>query len=320
METSQVTTDSNMTSSEESTQQIILLPLQIACDCLRVAFGALALAANGLMIAAFTRYPSLRTKTNTLLINLCITDSLAGICNLNVPLVHYAVADNDIILKLHQFLFVLTSFGEVTALLLIGVERYLHIVHPVKYSNRVTTKRLLKVISVSWVVLLLIAVNITLKAPKSIYEFFEHSVNAVLVALVIWLQVLMLSILYLAVYWHARKHLNTHVHPHGIPINMSYRYRLFKMTAIIFSVYAVSNGPALLSGTLVAAKLIHPADYVKYCFDINRVFYALQTWINPIIYAWKNKQIKIAFRKLLHLQTSSSASMNVPNIALNHLN
>ena len=311
-----VTMDSEETSTSDNTYHYVIMPLQITCDCLRACFGALALASNSLMIAAFIRYPSLRTKTNILLINLSIIDCMAGIVNLSVPLVHYVVADDGIITKVYFFLLGVSSFGEVTALLLIGGERYLHVAHPLKYSSLVTLKRIIKVLLGSWTVLLLMVTIISLNSENIADKFLNHSGDIIPLIMSIWVQVLIISTLYSATYLYVRKHFHR-VHPHGIPVNMSYRYRLFKMTTIIVSVYMISIGPSLVSGTLVAVKVLEPKEYLTYCLDISRVFFTIQTWINPMIYAWKNKQLRVAFRKLLRLQTSSPAVINQPNIGIN---
>ncbi len=304
--------DDNVTSLENIVPTLppVIMPLQITCDCLRVLFGLLALASNGLMIAAFIRYQDFQTMSNIFLVNLCVVDCIAGLTNLNIPVIQYIADPDGILFKLHVDFAVLSSTGESTALFLIGIERYVHIVKWQRYTEIMTMERVVKVIIGFWILMALISVLFILKADLSKQGIITNFSSAG--ATLLGVSILGLLVLYTTIFRFATRKMSQSVQP--IPSNTSECYRMFKKTAIVLAAYILFSIPSVISAILVSIEVLSPVFYVVYLININRVIYTCQTWINPIIYASKDKKLKAAFRKLLHIHDTMPTSGGISNV------
>ncbi len=285
---------------------LVILPLQITCTCVRFCFGIMSLVSNGLMIVAFIKYEDLRSVANAMLINLCVVDCLMGLANIINPISQHLLVDNRAVFLVVQYMLMICSIGEVTALLLVGIDRYLHLLHSSKYTALLTPKRTAGVILGFWLVLLLFGIPVTFKAEDEYnerqVEYYDIDSDFIVMFNAFWLQVIALVGLYTIIFWKVKKVLYNTVQPSSGATGFTHRYRIFKMTVIVLGVYVLSVGPLLICMTLILIGILPPETYILYILDICFAFYNLQIWINPMIYAWKDKKLNKAFRKLLHLK------------------
>ena len=125
-------------------------------DAALILLSLAIITTNTLVVFLFVRKYQLRTKTNTLLLSLAVSDILMGA--LGIPLY---IACNSLYITpvcvtaatIYRFIATSTIFH----ILAITIERYISVIHPLKYFAIVTRNRIMKVILFVWAISLFIA-------------------------------------------------------------------------------------------------------------------------------------------------------------------
>lgn len=128
----------NNSSSKTDLEQVEFLPLSLI-----VTFSFMCLlivAVNGLVIFLIHKKESLKTLTNMFLASLALSDLMSGL--LGIPLfVICLVRDVIKVCVSSAIFFRLTAISSVCHVLLIACDRYVFIVHYMKYNSLATKRR-----------------------------------------------------------------------------------------------------------------------------------------------------------------------------------
>ena len=81
-----------------------------------------------------------------------------------------------------------------------------------------------------------------------------------------------------------------------------------KMASIILGVYFGTYLPKLI--IIPFAKTGAP-QWTRYATSVAQWILHINSWINPWLYAWKNKDFKEAFQKILRLNTTTVQAINI---------
>ena len=128
---------------------------EVDYDTCLIILSVLVVGINVLVLTLFARRRYLRTKTNTLLASLAVSDLMMGL--FGIP---SAIACNALVLdpKLSPVLcygsvvtFRFISISTILHIFTITIERYISVVYPFRYIVIATRKRILVTISVVWV-------------------------------------------------------------------------------------------------------------------------------------------------------------------------
>ena len=286
--------------------------------------GTLASIVNALMIVVFVRNPQLRSVSNALLVNLCCLDSVGAIYFITSPIENYVLANQSAFVKFRYFLFYIWLYGELMSLLVIGIERYIHILHHIKHSTLVTMPHTIKFLAIFWSGLLLIGgLSIWLEGDMRIdnpADYFTSNVFQKRLVMA-WLIMIALVSFYIILFKKAKNKLLS-ANPNS---SMVVQFRVYKVAAIVLGMYIITVLPNLIFATLMQLAVISPTTYIRYCRDINLTFLSIQAWVNPFIYAWRDKKLNQAFRKVFGLPSPSIApAINMapvtPQICINEGN
>lgn len=130
--------------------------LDLLYDSFLGVLSVLIIIVNVLILCVFVHKPQIRTKTNCLLASLAASDLSMGL--IGIPMYISSVVTDISWLRItaniaYRFIAVSTMFH----ILAITVERYVFIIHPMKYVNVVKRGRLYCLIGVIWVFSLSIA-------------------------------------------------------------------------------------------------------------------------------------------------------------------
>ena len=112
---------------------------------------AITLLGNALTIIVFIKFPNLRRTSNWFLVSLAVSDLLSGIMMvLHVPDFNACdVIAEDLVTSLSH----LTVMTSLVHLLLIAIDRYIAIAHPLHYDSRMTPKRAGILIASTWIII-----------------------------------------------------------------------------------------------------------------------------------------------------------------------
>ncbi len=90
-------------------------------------------------------------------------------------------------------------------------------------------------------------------------------------------------------------------------INNKPRGNITKMLSIILGVYLFCTLPAFISGVLINYMYGKGPVFLFYLDFINAIIYWSQSYLNAGIYAWKSKDFRRAFKKLLGMKPNDVA-------------
>ena len=139
----------NNSSSKTDQEQIEFLPVSLV---VALSFMCLLIVAvNGLVIFLIHKKKSLRTITNMFLTSLALSDLMSGL--LGIPLLVICLAKDVIKVCVSSAIFFrLTAISSVCHVLLIACDRYIFIVHYMKYHSLATKRRAIIAIISVWLV------------------------------------------------------------------------------------------------------------------------------------------------------------------------
>ncbi|KAG7212726.1 hypothetical protein KM043_012993 [Ampulex compressa] len=126
-----------------------------------------------ILVVTFSR--RLRSITNFFLANLAVADFCVGIFCVYQTLTNYLMHSwqlGDFLCKVYMFVHALSYTASILILVVVCIERYLAIVHPIKCRSMLTRSRLRAVIGVVWIIAAVYA------APRFLYvETFRNRLN-----------------------------------------------------------------------------------------------------------------------------------------------
>ena len=129
--------------------------------CLGTVVALIILIFNGLTIAAIWRTRQLRTPTNLLILNMCISDFGVGLTAIyyfllhSVPSLATLINDEPIFCLVSMYMVHVMFLASAASVLMVGLERCLVITNPLRYDVIVTTRRVAILALFSWIVILL---------------------------------------------------------------------------------------------------------------------------------------------------------------------
>uniref|UniRef100_A0A8C9VV84 G protein-coupled receptor 101 n=1 Tax=Scleropages formosus TaxID=113540 RepID=A0A8C9VV84_SCLFO len=305
-------TRKNTTSTSTSTAVKMALISAIMCTSL---FG------NVLVLLVFQRKPQLLHVANRFVLNLLLADLLQTV--LVMPFAVAAAVPSVWPLdgRLCQVLVVLMhlfAFAGVNTIIVVSVDRYLAIIHPLSYPTRMTPHLGTNLIAGTWLVSVL-------QSTPPLYGWgaigFDRrhgacavlwsssaSYSALLSALSFWLPAAIMLACYWMVFRAARRQ-NALVHPihsgHQQDPNATtatahrgfqYHCKAARVVFIIMASYVLSMGPYSVVGTVAAHS--HSA-VPPWLASLALVLFFLQCCVHPYIYGYMHRSVRKEFAALL---------------------
>ena len=264
----------------------------------------LTITGNGFIIFLVCSRRNLRTKTNAFIVSLAVADFCVGLGV--IPSLFACKVTNTCHWPDYWFSWVniirlLFSHTSVVNLCGLVLDRFIAIVHPLKYITLMTRPRIIQVISCSWV--LPISFNV-LKVTLYTFFFFKT-----LPVPFIWLSIIFFEFLPSAVLMLFFVSMIFHVHRHGrsarivaeqLRFNHHMSFKIHQersaviMMGLVTGVFLVCYGMYLRCSFTI---LFHTTS----CNDENYKipFLVLNSAINPLVYAFFKRDIKKEFKRLV---------------------
>ena len=262
----------------------------------------LAIIGNGFTIFLVCSRRNLRTKANAFIVSLAVADFCVGLSV--IPSMFFC---SDIITNTcHRselwIMNIRLLFSSASAVNLCGLvlDRFIAIVHPLKYITLMTRPRIIQVISFSWV--LPVSFNVL---KVTLYKFYFKTLPVPFIWLSIiffeFLPSVVLILCFVSTIFHLRRHgQSARIVAKQLRFNHQMSFKIHHersaviMMGLVIGVFLVCYGMYLRCSFTI---LFHTTS----CKDENYKipFLVLNSAINPLVYAFFKRDIKKEFKRLL---------------------
>ena len=274
-----------------------LIAMSVAVTVWNGMLLLVALVANGLVCIAILKNNELRLKTsNTLLLLLSMSDFFVGFAVQPMYLLRRLLELQDryicLVMVIYRVLWHLSIGTSFLILCFIACERYIALFFTFKYNQIITVSRLILFTGffvASWT---LFVISRFLGLTTGKYYATATSFIIIFVAIIIFV--------YVRIYRLARRH---HSQIHCIPQHsstMARESKVTKTTAYIVGSVLTCYSPLLVS--LVAVKFFPAEVFHYYVFPVTDCMVFCNSSLNPLIYCWRNADLRRCVVKLLKIQ------------------
>ncbi|XP_052097221.1 adenosine receptor A1-like [Mytilus californianus] len=300
----------NTTSLEEDYENLNK-NLDVIFGVISLVITPLVIGGNALVIISLFKFRRLRTTTNMFIGSLALSDFLLGLLTLPMYALFYLNTGMNKWKYLCLFKYssvILSMSSSLINLVVIAVDRYIAILHPLKYQILMTKQRAKKIIICVWIYHGIIGSlpsfgwNNYDKYNGTVCDFFvvlPQAYSLFTAPTTILVGLLISLYLYCHIYKVAREHNKKMVERKGTQLNRQFSKdtKSAKAMVIILFFFFIFWVPFMLAGPLKYVKI------AKNLFNIIKNF-ALSlamcnSAINPFMYCWLRKDFKCAFQDLI---------------------
>ena len=260
---------------------------------------------NGLTIAAVAKYNKLQTITNAGIVNLAVSDFLVGL----EILISGALGGLGHTKVICIFSVVMLSISMSVSLQTLGfvtVDRFVAIVKPLRYEAIVTRKVVLISLIAIWAWPVILAQGFIFwhhfdeTGGLCRLEIFPLPLAVLCMIVPICVITPLIIIMYIKIfavaYQHSKKiHAMQNLDGHDSTMR---NVKAAKVLAIVVGAFGVSWLPFLTACTIQICTQIRSLE-ILWFNDITLQLVIINSSLNPLIYAWKNEELRTQFRKML---------------------
>ena len=260
----------------------------------------LAIIGNGFTIFLVCSRRNLRTKTNAFIVSLAVADFCVGLSV--IPSLFACDITNTCERPQHlrswvnilRWLFSNTSVVNLCGLVL---DRFIAIVHPLKYITLMTRPRIIQVISLSWVL------PVSFNVLKVTLYFKTLPVPFIWLSIILFkfLPSVVLMLFFVSMIFHVRRHGRSArivakqlSFNHQVSFKTQHEKSAVIMMGLVIGVFLVCYGMHLRCSFTILFQTTS-------CKDENYKIpvLALNSAINPLVYAFFKRDIKKEFKRLV---------------------
>lgn len=283
----------------------------------------IGLFGNALVVTVVAGNKHLRSTTNFLIINLAIADLLFIIFCVPFTATDYVLTSwpfGDIWCKIVQYLIVVTAYASVYTLVLMSLDRFLAVVHPIQSMSIRTEQNALIAIVLTWFVILLSSVPVYISHGEISYDFDDqwqtacyfleydplnrpdgYNKPAFQVTFFATSYVIPLALI-CGLYLCMLMRLWRGVAPGGHVSAESRRgkKRVTRMVVIVVVIFAVCWFPIQIILVLKSLQLWNMNNTTVMVQIVSQVLAYMNSCVNPILYAYLSENFRKAFRKVIY--------------------
>ena len=294
--------------------------VKFTCDIVNAAIlltvMPVILGGNFMVTIAVIRFRKLRTSMNMLIASLAIADILVGFPSIPLYVVYYIkgeVLNKFKYLCLTRYASVVASMsGSIISLTFVSLDRYIAVIHPLKYPTLMTKRRVKFMLLGIWTydivfsVMPLLGVNVWRKGmPCLFFVVLPKPYTIFTVPFVLAVCLISSVSMYAAVFRVAKQH---HLRMKKINVNsarkldsnrrrMDRETRTAKIMAFVLLLFFIFWFPFL------ATSLLKYLPFSKEAFEIAKTFSVTlamtNSAVNPFIYCWLRRDFRKAFKIMI---------------------
>lgn len=249
-------------------------------------------------------FKELQTPFNFLILSLALTDLLVGVLMDPVSVIFHLTeglpGERRVDIRMLHILYFILSTASILTLAALTLDRYMAVVHPLKYKNTLTARRSIVVSVLIWVLSLMIS-GVYFKLGYFFYSLIFTN-TAVVVTFVVLLFV------YVSIYKRLnqqskslsqRKNLNAQRTKETKKELYTTRCqtRVTKALVLVLLAYIICFIPVCIIIYILNFCTICSCEFIEWLRDLQFVIVLLNSAVNPYLYAWRMPQYKKILRK-----------------------
>ena len=250
---------------------------------------------NVLVIMAIKRRPTLQSNSNIMLACLAVTDVVTGLTSQPSFILWQTLSlvGSDITVvfsEIYLFSVPFLAYSSALHLMMVVGEKLIAIKYPFRYPYIVTTRNIKMGVLFCWVYSS--SITLPLHLINGTSALFYICVSHIYLACVIFV-----SISYVILYFETRRHQKM-IKAQQLPQEQVETFlkenRALKTTVLVVGAIGLCLLPVLVYLFLLAVRFVPRIDYMS---AIVRTFLMINSVLNPLIYCWRQKEIrKFVFR------------------------
>ena len=255
---------------------------------------------NALVIIAVKTKPRLKTKSNSMLGCLAVTDGLMGMFGFPIFIaarISTLQADTSsefcTVTDLSRNVVRILGGATVLHLVLINIERYIALKYSFHHLTLVTNDRVLSFSFLAWITTLVLTIPIAITDDK-IYLTVNNSILTFCMLVIFYCQ--------LVVYWETRRH-EKHIAAQQVSSEAQQKFlkekKAFKVTTIVLFTLIVTYLPIFVIRVLIKNSVIRSKNVAGPVFFTGTFVVMMNSLVNPIIYCVRTRQFRVAFIEML---------------------
>ncbi|KAF4531937.1 hypothetical protein B566_EDAN006629 [Ephemera danica] len=284
-----------------------------------ILFGIIiiiGLIGNAFVVVVVAANAQMRSTTNLLIINLAIADLLFIVFCVPFTATDYVLTYwpfGDVWCKIVQYLIVVTALASVYTLVLMSLDRFLAVVHPIRSMSVRTESHAISAIGVTWVVILVVSVPVYFSHGEKHYMFSsdEHIVCVFMYEEYRWavFQILFFASSYVmplalicGLYLCMLLRLWRGVAPGGRLSAESRRgkRRVTRLVVVVVATFAICWCPIQIILVLKSLDKYEITTFGIMIQIVSHVLAYMNSCVNPILYAFLSDNFRKAFRKMIY--------------------
>ncbi|XP_038117817.1 allatostatin-A receptor isoform X2 [Culex quinquefasciatus] len=289
--------------------------------------GLTGLIGNGLVVLVAAN-PNMRSTTNLLIINLAAADLLFVIFCVPFTATDYILPEwpfGEVWCKFVQYMIVVTAHASAYTLVLMSLDRFLAVVHPITSMSLRTERNAVIAIAVTWFTILTTAIPVALSHGVLFYP--NKGIN--------YTACLFLQTEYNLIAFHVSFFLSSYVVPLTL-ISMLYigmlarlwksgapggrvsaesrrgKKRVTRMVVVVVLAFAICWCPIQVILVLKSFEVYEVTHSSIITQIVAHVLAYTNSCINPVLYAFLSDNFRKAFRKVVWCGAPPSSLLRIP--------
>ncbi|KAK3095468.1 hypothetical protein FSP39_015049 [Pinctada imbricata] len=336
----------NITSYRQEEQDTWDTAILVMKAVVMTTIMAAAVTGNLIVIISVMKFQKLRdSKTNQFIVSLAFADFLVAFLvmpfNASQEISGKWIFGREMcdIFNSNDVLF---STASILHLCCISVDRYIAIIHPLQYDRKMSTFRALLMLALTWIASILISyipIQLQFYTTEEHYTLLEENpelcifqVNKIYAvvssSISFWIPCTIMIFLYMRIYFAARRQ-EKHIRSNSICshertgnsealLNTTRNSREFSDRRKMKREHKAAKTLGIIMGAFVMCYLPFFSWYVSTTMcgsgcPYPRVLGSILFWIgyfnsclNPVIYAYYNREFRTAFKRLLHIHSHTT--------------
>ncbi|XP_012269033.1 allatostatin-A receptor-like isoform X2 [Athalia rosae] len=291
--------------------QLLQSIVSIAVPLLFGLIGIVGLVGNFLVVIVVAANPGMRSTTNLLIINLAIADLLFVIFCVPFTATDYVLPFwpfGNLWCKVVQYLIIVTACASVYTLVLMSLDRYLAVVHPIASMSVRTEAHAFFAICIAWAVILITSIPVLIMHGEDPYNSTTEQLTAcrflpqfnwplfqvtffltsyiIPLTLICGLYVCMLLRLWRGAHVSAESRRG--------------KRRVTRLVLVVVGVFAICWCPIQLILVIKSLDLYPMSAAAVMVQIVSHVLAYMNSCVNPILYAFLSDNFRKAFRKVIY--------------------
>lgn len=252
---------------------------------------------NTLTIWTILKTPRLQLPPYSLILCLaCVDLNSAAESALQIGLVITDIRYNwqsfRIICLLKETIDLFNIGANITCILFISIDRFISLISPMRYYDIMTMRKYRNMLAVSMIYIFVVAVtiifreeNLTQKSKICSHSYFLSAKASLILIVHVAIPSAVITIMYISIACIAYRKSKE-----MLP-NRSCQFKITRVMTFVLGIYLGSYLPAMIMLSLPDTRITCELWYI-----VTLLFYS-NTWLNPLAYAWLNRDFRQVFKK-----------------------